>query len=110
MHIVINKYMNHATNHNPRAQIGHSSQVGPGADNSNKWQISGMPVQKSYVDAFFKACKDDYFCDFSSKKTCGSTTKAEGSDTTKAEVSDSTKTVTTHAIALLVALCLNFLY
>lgn len=89
--------------------IGHSSQVGPGADKSNKWQISGMPVQKAYVDAFFEACKNDYFCDFSSKKTCGSTTKAEGSDTTKAEVSDSTKTVTTHAIALLVVLCLNLL-
>jgi len=28
----------------------------------NEWQMYKMPIKKSYSDAWFDACKDDYFC------------------------------------------------
>jgi folate receptor len=28
----------------------------------NTWQVSGMPIKASYCDAWFLACRDDYFC------------------------------------------------
>ena len=93
--------------------MGHSSQVGPGAENSNKWEISGMPIQKSYVDKFFEACKNEKFCDFSSNETCGNSTTTQApkvsgdSTTTQAPVS----AVTTRAlITLPIALCLTWYF
>jgi folate receptor len=28
----------------------------------NTWQVSGMPIKASYCDAWWLACRDDYFC------------------------------------------------
>ena len=28
----------------------------------NHWQMSNMPIKKSYCDAWFEACRHDYFC------------------------------------------------
>jgi len=28
----------------------------------NEWEISGMPIKRSYCDAWFTACRNDYFC------------------------------------------------
>ena len=28
----------------------------------NEWEIEGMPIDADYCDAFYRACKHDYFC------------------------------------------------
>lgn len=93
------KFRDHASH-----PIGHSSQVGPGADKSNKWEISGMPIQKSYVDKFFEACKNEYFCDSSSKEPCDPITSQAP------QASDSDSAVTARALALPIAVCLNWYF
>jgi hypothetical protein len=35
---------------------------GNGVYGPNKWQMFEMPIKASYCDAFYTACKNDYFC------------------------------------------------
>ncbi|KAJ9446290.1 Riboflavin-binding protein [Diplonema papillatum] len=33
-----------------------------GTDGANAWQIHGMPIEASFCDAWYQACKNDLFC------------------------------------------------
>lgn len=44
---------------------GNCAEVHAGAEDAcehNKWQMEGMPIKKSYVDAWYAACKNERFC------------------------------------------------
>ena len=92
--------------------LGHSSQLGPGSDESNNWEISGMPIQKAYVDRFFEACKNERFCDLYSGETCdaASATLTASATTTATRSVDSGSTITSRVLALLLVLCLSLHY
>merc|ERR1712146_554705 len=32
-------------------------------DSHNAWEVEGMPIKASYCNAWFDACRNDYFCD-----------------------------------------------
>lgn len=34
----------------------------PSEEDYNEWQLFEMPIKKSYCDAWFDACRNDYFC------------------------------------------------
>lgn len=39
-------------------------------EGSNEWQMLGMPIKKSYCDAWYDACLNDYFCGTGSFFSC----------------------------------------
>jgi len=48
--------------------IGLFRRFHPGSFNAsnsshNPWEVEGMPIKASYCDAWFTACRNDYFCD-----------------------------------------------
>jgi len=36
----------------------------------NEWQMEGMPIKRSYCDAWYTACYNDYFCGSGSYLAC----------------------------------------
>jgi hypothetical protein len=34
----------------------------PADEEHNKWEIHRMPIKASYCNAFYEACKNDFFC------------------------------------------------
>jgi len=57
---IYRKHKDSSKDANPFGDAAHP--LHDGGDDTNGWELHGMPIKASFADSWYDACKNDYFC------------------------------------------------